>query len=179
MPSQTEQEVAEIVERAVRRSTGLHALREIRKLVDATIEEERAKSKLAKRIVLCFALVVVAIFIWSTISTSLKKSAENEYIHSIVNRIERSANSNYPKELKDNSVYGTAVLHLSVTSDGQLTKVEIHKSSGNSLLDNVAVRLVENAQPFPSAPEALRKQVDIFEITRAFSFTHESVTKTP
>jgi hypothetical protein len=63
---QSDREIAEIVERAVRRSTGIHALRKIRHLVDTVHEEELLKRKALRVIALSTigGLLVLAVWIF-------------------------------------------------------------------------------------------------------------------
>ncbi|MFZ4538331.1 hypothetical protein [Propionivibrio sp.] len=65
---QSEREVAEAVERAVRRASGIRALRVIRKLIDAGNEEESANRKTVKWISFGLLIFIAALLIWGTIA---------------------------------------------------------------------------------------------------------------
>jgi hypothetical protein len=52
------------IERNVRRSVGIAALRRLRRMVDAETEQEAEKSALATRLAWAFALAAVAAVAW-------------------------------------------------------------------------------------------------------------------
>ena len=51
-------------------------------------------------------------------------------------------------------------------------RVEISRSSGQNLLDEAARRIVRMAAPYAAFPEAIRRDTDILEITRTWTFTN-------
>jgi TonB family protein len=174
---QTESEVKEIVNSAVRRTVGIRALQIIHQLVDDADEEERFKKRAVKWIAFSLLLTLVALFVWGVFlnyhtnhASPSESTAVQAYAEQLTKQIERLANTNHIKELGANKVSGIAVLHISVIANGQLERVDLRKSSDNVLLDSAALRLVKIASPFPPFPEELRKQIDIFEVTRSFSF---------
>ncbi|MDP2108662.1 MAG: TonB family protein, partial [Rhodocyclaceae bacterium] len=58
-----------------------------------------------------------------------------------------------------------------IKQDGELERVEINRSSGHQVLDEAARRIVRLAAPYAVFPEAVRRDTDILEITRTWSFT--------
>lgn len=53
-------------------------------------------------------------------------------------------NIQYPKEAKEKNIQGKAHIAFTVETDGSITEICISKSSGNTLLDNEAIRVVES-----------------------------------
>ncbi|MGA9539600.1 MAG: TonB family protein, partial [Methyloceanibacter sp.] len=53
---------------------------------------------------------------------------------------------------------GTAVVRLTVNSNGKLVSNEIVKSSGSKKLDNAALASIANAAPFPSIPSEVGQE---------------------
>lgn len=86
-------------------------------------------------------------------------------------KIERVGNLNYPQAARGR-LYGTLVLTVEIKSDGTLHNITIDRSSGNKILDEAALRIVNQAAPFPAFPPNLA-DVDIIGITRTWSFTNE------
>jgi len=49
--------------------------------------------------------------------------------------------------------------------------VEISRSSGQKVLDDAALRIVRLASPYAVFPAAIRRDTDVLEITRTWTFT--------
>ena len=56
-------------------------------------------------------------------------------------------------------------------SDGTLEKVDIDRSSGSKILDEAAVRIVQQAAPYAAFPDDIRRDTDILAIPRTWTFT--------
>jgi TonB family protein len=56
------------------------------------------------------------------------------------------ANIRYPEEARKQEVEGRSVVKFIVSSDGQVSDVEIAQSSGNALLDQEALRVISLMQ---------------------------------
>ena len=94
-----------------------------------------------------------------------------QYVEDWRQKIERVGNLNYPDAAKG-KLYGTLVLTVIIKANGELERVEINRSSGKKLLDEAAQRIVKMAAPYAAFPEAIRRDTDILEITRTWSFTN-------
>jgi protein TonB len=92
------------------------------------------------------------------------------YVESWRQKVERIGNLNYP-EMAKGKLYGSLLLTVAIRSDGTLAGVEINRSSGHQVLDDAARRIVQLAAPFAIFPEDLKRDYDILEITRTWSFT--------
>lgn len=86
-------------------------------------------------------------------------------------KIERIGNLNYPEAAKGKA-YGTLVLTVEISADGNIAAISIDRSSGKPVLDAAAKRIVQMAAPFPVFPPNLA-DVDIIGITRTWSFTRD------
>jgi protein TonB len=93
-----------------------------------------------------------------------------QYVEDWRQKVERIGNLNYPEAAKG-KFYGNLVLTVVIKSDGSLDHVELNRSSGQKLLDDAARRIVEMAAPYPPFPPDVRRDTDIIEITRTWSFT--------
>jgi len=58
-----------------------------------------------------------------------------------------------------------------IRSDGELERVEVNRPSGHRVLDDAARRIVQLGAPYASFPPDIRRDTDIIEITRTWSFT--------
>ena len=95
-----------------------------------------------------------------------------QYVEDWRQKVERVGNLNYPAAARGR-LYGNLVLTVVIKSDGDLDHVEINRSSGEPVLDQAAVRIVRMAAPYAPFPEAIKRDTDIIEITRTWTFTSE------
>ena len=86
-------------------------------------------------------------------------------------KIERVGNLNYPEVARQQRLYGSLLITVSIRSDGTLENIEINRTSGNRLLDAAAVKIVEMSGPFSVFPPDIKRDTDILHITRTWSFT--------
>lgn len=93
-----------------------------------------------------------------------------QYVDDWRQKVERIGNLNYPESAKGR-LYGSLVLTVIIKSDGTLAGVDINRSSGHKILDDAARRVVDMAAPYAQFPEAIRRDTDIIEITRTWTFT--------
>jgi periplasmic protein TonB len=93
-----------------------------------------------------------------------------QYVEDWRQKVERIGNLNYPPAAKG-KLYGKLVLTVAIKNDGSLERIELNRSSGHALLDEAAQRIVRLAAPYASFPDAIRRDTDIIEITRTWSFT--------
>ncbi len=93
-----------------------------------------------------------------------------QYVEDWRQKVERIGNLNYPEAARGR-LYGNLVLTVIIRSDGSLDRVEINRSSGYKELDEAARRIVQMAAPYAAFPEAIRRDTDVLEISRTWSFT--------
>lgn len=105
-----------------------------------------------------------------------KEYAFARYVEDWRVKVERIGNLNYPEAARRNHIYGKLVLTVEVNADGSLEAVHVEKSSGSRILDAAAIKIVELAAPFAPFPPDMRKQIDIFGITRTWTFTQDQLS---
>jgi protein TonB len=93
------------------------------------------------------------------------------YIEDWRAKVERVGERNYPQAARDQRIYGSLVVTVSIKSDGSLERVEINRPSGQRILDAAALRIVQQAAPFAPFPADIAKDTDILSITRTWIFT--------
>jgi protein TonB len=94
-----------------------------------------------------------------------------QYVEDWRIKVERIGNLNYPSAARQQHLVGNLLLTVSIRADGSLENVEVNRSSGKSLLDAAAVRIVRLAAPFAPLPPNIRRDTDILSITRTWTFT--------
>jgi protein TonB len=86
-------------------------------------------------------------------------------------KVERIGEVNYPQAARNQKIYGSLLLTVSIKADGSLDRVEINRSSGVRILDEAAIRIVKLAAPYAAFPADIAKETDILGITRTWMFT--------
>jgi len=109
-------------------------------------------------------------------AASTLKSTNAWYVQNWVSKVTRVGNINYPTEARRAGVYGTLRMLVSMQKDGTIKEVAILQSSGSTLLDDAAIRIVRMAAPFAPFPNEMRKDVDELEIIRTWSFQQRGLT---
>lgn len=100
------------------------------------------------------------------------------YMEAWRQKVEKIGNLNYPEAAKEQKIYGQLQMTVYIKSDGSLEKIEIRRSSGSTVLDDAAKRIVELGAPYAVFPDDIRKDVDILDITRTWTFTKEDSLST-
>jgi protein TonB len=103
-------------------------------------------------------------------SASTKESQDALYLDNWRKKIEAVGNLNYPKEASEDGIYGTLRLLVAIRPDGTVDDIRILRSSGERVLDEAAVRIVQLAAPFEPFPAGMRTSVDVLEIIRTWQF---------
>ena len=96
-----------------------------------------------------------------------------QYVEDWRVKVERIGNLNYPQAARQKRIFGNLQLTVSIRADGSIESIEVSRSSGKSLLDAAAVRIVKLAAPFAPLPPDIRRDTDIISITRTWSFTED------
>ncbi|OMH39563.1 energy transducer TonB [Motiliproteus sp. MSK22-1] len=103
-------------------------------------------------------------------SASTRQSYDAAYLEAWRRKVERVGNFNYPEEAHRRQLYGQLRLLVVIEPDGGLKRVEVLKSSGHSVLDDAAKRIVYLSAPFAPFPPEIRKRADLVEIIRTWRF---------
>ncbi len=91
-------------------------------------------------------------------------------------KVERIGNLNYPEEAKRLHLNGSLLLDVALNADGSINHVSIRRSSGQKILDDAAVRIVELAAPFAPFPPDIRAETDVLDITRTWKFNESGLS---
>jgi protein TonB len=86
-------------------------------------------------------------------------------------KIERVGTLNYPEAAKNQKIYGSLQLTVSIKPDGTVDNIEVNRSSGQKVLDDAARRIVQLASPYAAFPSDIAKDTDVLSITRTWTFT--------
>ena len=97
-----------------------------------------------------------------------------QYIMDWENKVERTGNLNFPSVAAKKNFSGSLILDVGIKSDGSIYSIRINKSSGIDELDEAAKNIVRMSAPFPPLPLEITKELDVFVITRVWTFTDES-----
>jgi len=100
-----------------------------------------------------------------------------QYVEDWRQKIERIGNLNYPEAARG-KLYGSLTLSVVIRSDGSLDSVGIMRSSGYKELDEAAKQIVKLAAPYAAFPESIRKDTDMLDITRTWTFTNSDRLQT-
>ena len=110
-----------------------------------------------------------------TLTARTKKAVEAGYLAAWVQKIEHTGNLNYPAEARVKKLNGQLRLSVRLNAKGEILDVEISKSSGHSILDEAARRILRLAEPFPVFPEELRQRADHIVIIRTWNFSSDKL----
>lgn len=91
------------------------------------------------------------------------------YLDAWRRKVERIGQINYPQEAREQQLYGTLRVLVSIEPDGALHDVRLLASSGHEVLDEAAMRIVRLAAPFAPFPPAMQ-ELDLLEIDRTWRF---------
>ena len=105
-----------------------------------------------------------------TLTASTKKAVEASYLAGWVQKIERTGNLNYPDEARIKKIDGQLRLSVRINSAGEILDVKITRSSGSSVLDQAAKRILRLAEPFAPFSEELKQRADQLVIIRTWDF---------
>ncbi|MEK7835499.1 MAG: energy transducer TonB, partial [Pseudomonadota bacterium] len=86
-------------------------------------------------------------------------------------KVERVGTLNYPQAARDQKIYGSLQLTVSINADGTVENVEINRSSGQRILDEAALRIVRLGAPYSAFPANISRDTDVLSITRTWTFT--------
>ena len=85
-------------------------------------------------------------------------------------KVERIGNLNYPDEARRQKLSGNLLLDVALNADGSINEIVLRRSSGFTVLDDAAIRIVELAAPFAPLPKSIREETDILHIQRTWQF---------
>ncbi len=86
-------------------------------------------------------------------------------------KVERLGEANYPQAAREQKIYGSLLLIVSIRSNGTVENIELRRSSGSKILDEAAIRIVRLGEPYPAFPANIARDTDILDISRTWRFT--------
>ena len=104
------------------------------------------------------------------ISASTREHRFATYMDAWRRKVERVGNLNYPEEAERRGLAGDLLLDVAIRPDGTVEEITLRRSSGERVLDEAAIRIVEIAAPFSEFPEDIAEDVDILHIERTWIF---------
>ena len=104
------------------------------------------------------------------ISASTREYKYAAYMEAWRAKVERVGNLNYPEEARRRRLSGQLVLDVALNPDGKINQITVRRSSGHTVLDDAAIKIVELAAPYAPFPEAIRAETDVLHITRTWQF---------
>ncbi len=108
---------------------------------------------------------------------SARAAPEAAYLEAWIRKVERIGNLNYPDEARRRSLSGSLILSVRLDAEGELQEIAIAQSSGEPILDQAAIRIVELAQPFAPFTDSMREKYDHLVITRTWAFRRDRVER--
>lgn len=105
-----------------------------------------------------------------TLTASTRKAIEASYLASWVQKIEHTGNLNYPSEARQKNLDGRLRMSVWLNASGEVLEMQITSSSGTTLLDEAARRILRMAQPFAPFPDELKERADQIVIIRTWDF---------
>ena len=105
-----------------------------------------------------------------SVSASTRELPYASYLGAWARKVERIGNLNYPREAKNQRIFGSLLLHVALRSDGSVEQIRVLRSSGYDLLDEAAIRIVELAAPYAPFPPDIAAETDVLDIVRTWQF---------
>jgi len=106
------------------------------------------------------------------ISANTREYKYAAYMEAWRAKVERVGNLNYPDEARARKLAGSLILDVGLRSDGRVVEMTLRRSSGEAILDQAAMRIVELASPFSPFSDDIRSEVDVLHITRTWQFLY-------
>lgn len=103
-------------------------------------------------------------------AVSAKSAVEAEYIDGWVKKIERIGNINFPEEAIARNLSGKLIVNVTLDQTGRVVDTQISLSSGYSVLDKAALRIIKLAAPYAPLPAEINRKWDQLNITRTWIF---------
>ncbi len=76
----------------------------------------------------------------------------------------------------DSAPLGTLIMAVGIRADGSIYRVDISKSSGNKVLDDLAKQIAYLASPYPPLPKKLLKEINVLIINKRWNFKNGSLS---
>ena len=104
------------------------------------------------------------------ISASTKEYRYAAYMEAWRAKVERMGNLNYPEEARQRKLSGSLLLEVALNANGTINEIMIRRSSGEKILDDAAIRIVELAAPYAPFPQKIKQETGVLHIIRTWQF---------
>ena len=104
------------------------------------------------------------------ISASTREYRYAAYMEAWRAKVERVGNLNYPEEARRRKLSGSLLLEVALNADGTINEIMIRRSSGEKILDDAAIRIVELAAPYAPFPQNIKQETGVLHIIRTWQF---------
>lgn len=108
-------------------------------------------------------------------AASTMKAVDSQYVSHVVRKIERTGSLNFPQNA-GRKLYGKPRVFIAIYFDGSIKEVKILQSSGDLVLDSETINIIHRAGPFAPFPKEVRKERDVLELIRTFSYNKRGVS---
>jgi protein TonB len=108
------------------------------------------------------------------ISARTREYAPAAYMNAWTRKVERIGNLNYPDEARRQRLSGRLRLTVAINKDGSIREIKVNQSSGHTVLDDSAIRIVKLGAPYARIPDNIKEggePVEILYITRTWEFS--------
>ncbi len=103
-------------------------------------------------------------------SASTRERHDAAYLEAWRQHIESVGNQHYPESARQQEIFGNLRMLVGLRPDGSVHEIRILQGSGERILDEAAVDIVQRAAPFAPFPPELQGEIDILEIIRTWRF---------
>ncbi len=93
------------------------------------------------------------------VGANAKNYAYARYVEDWVAKVEKIGNLNYPEAARQQRLYGSLRLTVSLYADGTVESIDIDKSSGSKILDQAAINIVNLGAPYAPFPKEMREAI--------------------
>lgn len=107
------------------------------------------------------------------INAQTREFAPAAYMSAWVRKVERIGNLNYPDKARRQKMSGLLRLTVIIRKDGKVEKIILDRSSGHTVLDDAAIRIVRLGAPYARIPDSIKEEgesVKFLHITRTWEF---------
>lgn len=108
-------------------------------------------------------------------AASTMQAVDARYVDGVVNKIERTGKLHFPND-GGKPLFGKPRMSISIYSDGSIMDIKVMQSSGNLVLDSKTIDIVRRSAPFAPFPKEVRKERDVLELIRTFSYNKKGVS---
>lgn len=104
-------------------------------------------------------------------SPSTRASALAEYLVGWRRRVERIGTANFPQRFLARADLGRPTLEVAIGPEGRLIDIVVRRSSGDTTLDQAALKILRLAAPFEPLPASILAEHDVLRFAYEWDFS--------